>query len=76
MAVPQQVSVLGYDDTPAASYWAPALSAVHIPWAEVTLNGINRLINVCYGTDHRVERDFPISIALRGTLARVGAASP
>jgi LacI family transcriptional regulator len=75
IAIPQQVSVLGYDDTPTAAYAAPPLSSVHVPWPEVTLNGVNRLINICYGTRHAVQRDFPIGIALRGSLARVEAAS-
>lgn len=69
ISVPQQVSVLGYDDTATAAYTAPPLSSIHVPWSEVTINGLNCLFNLCYGSQHRVERDFPLGITHRASLA-------
>lgn len=74
IAVPEQVSVLGYDDTVTAAYLAPPLTSVHVPWSEVTINGLNRLFNLCYGTQHRVQRDFPPSITHRASLAKAAPA--
>jgi LacI family transcriptional regulator len=73
MAVPEMVSVLGYDDTETAAYLAPPLTSVHVPWSDATINGLNRLCNLCYGTGHRVRRDFPLSITHRASLARAPA---
>lgn len=70
IAVPAEVSVLGYDDTESASYLAPPLSSIHVPWGDVTVNALNQLFNLCYGTEHRVERDFPIRITHRASLAK------
>lgn len=68
IAVPAQVSVLGYDDTPSAEFSAPRLTTVHIPWREVTLSGINALLNRCYGGERPVRHEFEISLTERASL--------
>ena len=70
VAVPGDVSVLGYDDTPSTEFSAPRLTSVHVPWRAVTLSGLNALLNRCYGLKRDVVRDFPISITERASLAR------
>lgn len=70
IAVPARVSVLGYDDTERASYAAPPLSSIHVPWPEATISAVHRLLNLCYGSQRRVERQFPLSITLRASLAK------
>jgi LacI family transcriptional regulator len=75
IAVPGQVSVLGYDDTPSAEFSAPRLTTVHIPWRDVTLSGLNALLNRCYGGARPVARDFPISVTQRASLGDVAAAA-
>lgn len=71
--VPHELSVLGYDDTPSAEFSAPRLSSVHMPWREMTLNGVNALLNRCYGLERPVERHFPVTMALRASLAAAPA---
>ncbi len=68
VAVPQQVSVLGYDDTHSAEFTAPRLTSVHIPWSEMTLNGLNFLLNRCYDMQRPVERQYQLHIAQRASL--------
>jgi LacI family transcriptional regulator len=75
IAVPAQVSVLGYDDTPSAQFSAPRLSTVHIPWRDVTLSGLNALLNRCYGGARPEARDFPISLTERASRAAAAAAA-
>jgi LacI family transcriptional regulator len=69
IAVPQQVSVLGYDDTQSAEYSAPRLTSVHIPLREVTVSGVNCLLNLCYDSLLPVKREFPISVTWRASVA-------
>lgn len=69
ISVPQQISVLGYDDTPSAEFSAPRLTSVHIPWRDVTHSGLNALLNLCYGGERPVKRSFPISVTERASLA-------
>ncbi|TWI61530.1 transcriptional regulator, LacI family [Pseudoduganella lurida] len=68
VAVPQQVSVLGYDDTPSAEFSAPRLTSVHVPWRDVVLAGMNALLNRCYGGERPVVRRYPIGITHRASL--------
>ena len=74
IAVPGQVSVLGYDDTPSAEFSAPRLTTVHIPWRDVTLSGLNALLNRCYGGARPVQHQFPISATQRASVAEAPAA--
>jgi LacI family transcriptional regulator len=70
LRVPHDLSVIGYDDTPSAAYSAPRLTSVHMPWREMTLNGINALLNLCYDMKRPVTRDFPVSVTLRASLSK------
>lgn len=69
ISVPDQVSVIAYDDTDSAEYSAPPLTCVHIPWLEVTVSGINFLLNHCYASTWPVTRNFSIDITWRATVA-------
>jgi len=69
--VPEQVSVLGYDDTHSAAFTAPQLTSVHIPWSEMTMNGLNYLLNRCYELKRPVEREYRLHVTQRASLAPV-----
>jgi len=69
VSVPHEVSVLGYDDSPSAEFAAPRLTSVHIPSREVTLAGLNWLLNRCYEADLPVSRQFDITVTWRASLA-------
>jgi LacI family transcriptional regulator len=68
--VPRDLSVLAYDDTPSAEYAAPRLASVRMPWRQMTLNGLNALLNLCYDLKRPVERDFPVTVTMRASVAR------
>ncbi len=70
IAVPKDVSVIAYDDTPSAEFTAPRLTSVHIPWRDMTRSGLNTLLNRCYGGARPVQRDYPISVTQRASLAK------
>ena len=76
LSVPNDVSVVGYDDNPSGAFTAPRLTSVRVPWESVTLNGLNALLNRCYNTSHPVSREFPISLTRRSSLAKPPAAKP
>lgn len=65
IAVPGQVSVLAYDDTQSAEYAAPPLASVHMPWNQMTTNGLNYLLNICYGGNRPTHAPLPVSVTLR-----------
>ncbi|RTL23342.1 MAG: LacI family transcriptional regulator [Burkholderiales bacterium] len=69
VSVPREVSVLGYDDSPSAAFAAPRLTSVNIPSREVTLAGLNWLLNRCYDMALPVAREFEITVSWRASVA-------
>jgi LacI family transcriptional regulator len=69
LSVPNDVSVLGYDDAQSAEYAAPPLTSVHIPLREVAVSGLNFLLNRCYDSLLPVQREFPINVVWRASVA-------
>jgi len=67
--VPEDLSVLGYDDSALATYTTPALTTVRIPIRSAAENGCRYLLNLCYGMALPVEREFPPEIVWRGSIA-------
>jgi LacI family transcriptional regulator len=74
--VPGQVSVLAYDDTQSAEYAAPRLSSVHMPWNEMTTNGLNYLLNLCYGGHRPTGLPLPVSVTLRDSTGACPSLTP
>ncbi len=72
--VPNDLSVIAYDDTPSAEFSAPRLTTVHMPWREMTMNGLSALLNRCYGLRRTVTRSFPVTVTLRASLAKAASA--
>ncbi|MEJ0002670.1 MAG: substrate-binding domain-containing protein [Pararobbsia sp.] len=70
ISVPNDLSVIGYDDVDAAAHAAPTLTSIHIPMVQLTANAVRWLINACYGTQQPVVRDFPLSISMRASVAQ------
>jgi len=69
LQVPRDLSVMGYDDTDMAAYTAPALSTVHVPIREVATNGCRHLLNLCYGSQLTVHREFLPHVVWRDSVA-------
>ena len=69
LKVPQDLSVMGYDDTDVAPYTTPALTTVHLPTRNLATNGCRHLLNLCYGLDLPVHREFPSHVVWRGSVA-------
>jgi len=68
LRVPEDVSVLGYDDDEFAPYTSPPLTTIRIPTASVATNACRHLLNLCYGLDLPVTRDFPPEVVWRASV--------
>lgn len=71
ITVPNQISVLGYDDTQTAEYASPRLTSIHIPWRDITTNALRWLLNRCYEANHPIVRKFPVSVSYRASAAPI-----
>ena len=68
LRVPDDLSVMGYDNADIAPFTAPALTTVHVPIREVASNGCRHLLNQCYGLDLPVQRQFTPHVVWRDSL--------
>jgi LacI family transcriptional regulator len=69
VSVPKDVSIIGYDDDYSAEFSSPGLTSVHIPMQQLTQNAVRWLLNLCYGTQHEISREFPVTVTMRGSVA-------
>lgn len=63
IAVPEQLSVVGFDDIPWASIVTPALTTVHQPVAEMAATALTLLLDRIAEPD-RVVRHFKVNVTL------------
>ena len=71
VSVPGDLSVVGFDDIPAASWTTPRLTTVHQPIREKGRRAAHRLIQaIRSGSEHRpVVEILPTRLVVRGTTA-------
>ncbi len=73
--IPEDVSVIGHDDIKLAAFTSPRLTSINFPIETMTLQSLHWLLNQCYGSGHKVQREFPISFTLRASLGPVAERS-
>ncbi|MFK3661445.1 LacI family DNA-binding transcriptional regulator [Scandinavium sp. NPDC088450] len=66
--VPEQVSVIGFDDVALAPYTIPALSSVKIPVTAMIEETINRLIFMLDGGEFNLQHAFPGELIMRDSV--------
>jgi len=69
IAVPDQVSVIGFDDIAIAPYTVPPLASVKIPVTEMIKETINRLIFMLDGGEFTTQPPFTGELILRGSVS-------
>jgi LacI family transcriptional regulator len=69
LRVPQDLSVLGYDDSVFAGYTAPPLTTVHVPIEEVSAEACRLLLNECYELQLGVQHEHPPTLVWRDSVA-------
>jgi LacI family transcriptional regulator len=65
LRVPDDVSVVGFDDIPQASYSIPGLTTVHQPLYEIGKLACQRLIELVHKKVQRVQEVIPIYLVVR-----------
>ena len=66
--VPEQVSVVGFDDIVLAPYMVPSLASVRVPVTEMIKESINRLIFMLDGGEFNFQQSFPGALIERESL--------
>jgi LacI family transcriptional regulator len=66
--VPEDLSVIGYDDADVAAYASPPLTTVRVPIAEASAAACRHLLNLCYELGQPVARGFECAVAWRQSV--------
>jgi LacI family transcriptional regulator len=71
LRVPEDVTVVGFDDIPLAHYMSPPLSSVHVPVFEMGERAVTRLIAALKGEPLSERRDvrLPTRLVVRSSCA-------
>lgn len=70
IAVPQDVSVIGFDDMPMARYVIPQLTTVAQPIREIGTMAVEQIVRMMTGGEPGTDTLPPLSVVVRGTTAR------
>lgn len=69
IAVPQTMSITGFDDMEIASLMTPGLTTVHFPTTELGVYAANHLLQRLAGERVERRRELPVRLMVRGTTA-------
>ena len=68
--VPEDVSIIGFDDIKYATIVSPPLTTVRQPLAEIGRTGVNLLIRLIEGERPQAVRiELPVRLVVRGSTA-------
>ncbi|MCG8708475.1 LacI family DNA-binding transcriptional regulator [Brenneria sp. 4F2] len=70
IAIPQQVSLMGFDDLPMASWFNPALTTVHVPVAEMINSTLERLLDKLAGETVAPLPEFKGQLIIRESVGK------
>lgn len=75
LSVPQDVSVIGYDDTPLIAYTSPALTTIRQPVRQIATAAVNALTEQIAGqAGHRTQMLFQPELIVRDSTGPVPSA--
>ena len=70
LAVPEALSVVGFDDIPSARYASPPLTSVHVPIRDVAVQAVERLVALVRDRDTETRQQvLPVELVVRQSTA-------
>lgn len=69
IAIPQQISITGFDDMEIASLMTPGLTTMHFPTTELGTYAAHHLLSRLAGKNVAPLRQLPVELVVRGTTA-------
>lgn len=69
IAIPQQMSITGFDDMEIASLMTPGLTTMHFPTTELGTYAAHHLLSRLAGKSVDPLRELPVELIVRGTTA-------
>lgn len=70
LMVPDDVSIVGFDDAPVSSMTYPTITTIRQPWEEMSRAGLRVLVEMIEGHDPCPPQPFQTSLILRASTTR------
>lgn len=70
--VPDDVSIIGYDNANLAAHTFPKLTTVTNPMSEIARNAAHHIRNLCYKQRNAVQNSFQPKLVERASVRRIG----
>ena len=67
--VPEEVSVIGFDDISISNYLTPALTTIHCDFKEIADRSVEALIDSIEGKVEKSHQELPLEFVKRESLA-------
>ncbi|GFN30756.1 LacI family DNA-binding transcriptional regulator [Paenibacillus xylaniclasticus] len=72
LSVPDDISVIGFDDIPISSQFIPSLSTVRLPIYDMSKEAVNQIVSMCtQGTKIFNSSSFPTELIIRDSCKRL-----
>lgn len=71
--IPNEVSILGYDNMNISSYTNPPLTTINVPVQQMAISAVRKLVNLCYGAALEVNYDFGIDLIERQSVLKLNS---
>ena len=75
VAVPDDVSVVGFDDISPCKYVEPPLTTVHVPLYELGVRGLRLALDLLAGLDRPRPESLPLELTVRSSTQSPKASS-
>jgi LacI family transcriptional regulator len=70
--VPDDVSIIGYDNAQLACHTYPKLTTIAHPMEEIAISAANYIRNICYKQENKVRNMFKPSVVERNSVRAIG----
>lgn len=70
MRVPDDISVIGFDDIPIASMFIPSLTTTRQPTADIGMKAMEKLLKLIDGKEEELHTKFPTQLILRNSTKK------
>lgn len=74
ISIPDELSVVGYDDIVYSDFFSPRLTTIHQPAYDMGFEAANKMIQCCEGTGEESNQDtiFQPELVVRGSTSYIG----
>lgn len=77
LSVPEDISIIGFDDIPVSAQLSPGLSSIRLPIYDMSKAAVSKIVEMCeQGPSSFSTESFPTELIVRGSCRRYNPSEP